>query len=404
MKFGILFFLFYCIAIDTVGQSGRLKIPLVSETNGLSAHKGYIVARTSSRWDMVKKLPKGCDSINSFLKRLKLPGLGSSVRSCDSLFILFVGNPPENNTVIIDENKNFDFTDDSVYKLDIKKQIEIFVRNFSYMICSPKKVIQRQIDLYFSFDPGNLVFNNEKEKASFVAVGLATYQKGQFKSKSGIEATIEVFMRTPALGYDNENTIIRLYENNLQTEKELKIGDIFYLGNKKYKLDKIDKFGTALYISQRGNRSTNELGIDSGFFAPNFKVSSLNGDQLNLKRFHGRYVLLDFWGTWCGPCIASIPGLQTLKANYPKLELISIAAETEKNVNKDSLQRATKKYGMNWNHVYQSFHVKKTLMNRFKINSYPTTLLIDPKGKIIFRGGSARMSNLFDMLQLIYKK
>lgn len=403
MKFILLFLIVFCFGIRSHGQLAKLKIPLAIETKSKSSHNGYLIARTTPRWDIIKNLPEGCDSLNSFLKRIKLPGLSHSVLSCDSLFILFVQKPSENSSIILDENKNFDFTDDTVYQIDAERQKEICIRNIPYNICTRKTMITKSIDLCLSFDPGDLVFKNEQERASFVAVGLATYLRGQFKERLNVSAEIAVFLQTPALAYDSENTIIKLLDIDSGKEKEFKIGDVFYLGNKKYKIKKIDKFGRTLYISKLGKRGSTENGVDSGYFAPNFRVNGINGEQIILKRFEGRYVLLDFWGTWCGPCIASIPSLRAMKVNYKDLELISIAAESEKSVSRDSLIRATKKYGMNWYHVYQSFSSKKSLMTSYKINTYPTTLLIDPKGMIVFRGGSAQMSILVDILKLIYK-
>jgi thiol-disulfide isomerase/thioredoxin len=55
-----------------------------------------------------------------------------------------------------------------------------------------------------------------------------------------------------------------------------------------------------------------------GDCAPDFTIKTLEGKELNLADFRGKYVLLDFWATWCAPCLAEMPNLQAIQDQYAK--------------------------------------------------------------------------------------
>ena len=66
-------------------------------------------------------------------------------------------------------------------------------------------------------------------------------------------------------------------------------------------------------------------GLEIGRPAPAFKLPDLNGRNVSLDQFKGKFVLLDFWATWCGPCRMSMPLLENFQKEYPdKLVLLAI--------------------------------------------------------------------------------
>ncbi|HMQ48299.1 MAG TPA: TlpA disulfide reductase family protein [Saprospiraceae bacterium] len=129
-----------------------------------------------------------------------------------------------------------------------------------------------------------------------------------------------------------------------------------------------------------------------GEIAPNFTANLLHGAPFELSDLKGRYVLLDFWGSWCGPCRAEHPALVALSRELENTPLkdaegfsiVSIAIESDEN----RWKRAIEQDGLYW-----SWHIMdKTTSFRFfnskiaqlyGVKSIPAKYLIDPKGNII---------------------
>jgi thiol-disulfide isomerase/thioredoxin/Tfp pilus assembly protein PilF len=115
-------------------------------------------------------------------------------------------------------------------------------------------------------------------------------------------------------------------------------------------------------------------------FASNFRITSVQGQELSLKQFAGKIVVLDFWATWCPPCRESVPELRELTSKYDpsKLVLISISADDEEDVWRQFIGDNK----MTWPQYRDS---DKRLINAFTVRAYPTYLVIDGDGVITNR-------------------
>jgi peroxiredoxin len=112
-------------------------------------------------------------------------------------------------------------------------------------------------------------------------------------------------------------------------------------------------------------------------FAPEFTATGLHGEQIALKNYAGKIVVLDFWATWCGPCVASVGDLKELVKKYPadKLVLISISADRSETPWRDFIERKQ----MNWTHIFDR---DGQIADDFKVHAFPTYMVIDGEGVI----------------------
>lgn len=126
-------------------------------------------------------------------------------------------------------------------------------------------------------------------------------------------------------------------------------------------------------------RSKASESIKEGALAPDWSLRTLEGKQLALKDLRGKYVLLDFWGSWCGWCIKGIPEMKKAYAkHHDKVEFVSIDCDDTETKWKVALQ----KYQMPWLQVKNE--KEDGVPDKYAVTGYPTKVLIDPNGKIVF--------------------
>ena len=113
------------------------------------------------------------------------------------------------------------------------------------------------------------------------------------------------------------------------------------------------------------------------------EVYNLQGDSLRLGTPPGRYTLIDFWASWCGPCRASFPHLRKVyEANREKIEFISVSLDK----NDSDWRKATDEEKLPWQQYCATPSFSRAIGKAYKITSIPTFLLIGPDGGIIFSG------------------
>ena len=114
-----------------------------------------------------------------------------------------------------------------------------------------------------------------------------------------------------------------------------------------------------------------------GIEAPVFTLNDINGKPLALTSLRGKYVILDFWGSWCVWCIKGFPQMKEYYAKYPdKFEILGIDC----NDTEEKWKAAVKKHELPWLHVYCPKESK--LLDDYGVTGFPTKIIIGPDGKI----------------------
>lgn len=115
---------------------------------------------------------------------------------------------------------------------------------------------------------------------------------------------------------------------------------------------------------------------------PAFSLPDASDQQISLDSFKGKYVLIDFWGSWCVPCIQAIPELKAVQNKYKdRLAVVSIALERP--TDREKWLRAIDRYGMTWTQVVQFADRKEGVTGLYNVIEYPTLLLADAEGVLM---------------------
>jgi len=137
-------------------------------------------------------------------------------------------------------------------------------------------------------------------------------------------------------------------------------------------------------------------------FAPDFSFTSQQGEYISLDDLKGKVVVLDFWGTWCPPCVESVPELRNLQKKYskePSFMLIGISSDGDEAAWRDF----TEKNRMVWPQYRDR---DRKIQNAFNIHAYPTYIIIDHEGIIRYQSTGfswARSGNLDDAIKKYVK-
>lgn len=134
------------------------------------------------------------------------------------------------------------------------------------------------------------------------------------------------------------------------------------------------------------DNSTQDITI--GSFAPEIKMESPSGKTLKLSSLKGKYVLIDFWASWCGPCRKDNPYMVEVYQKYSKAKFKSAKGFEIFSVSLDNTKEAWKKAidqdGLDWKyHVSDLKGWNSEAAKTYKVTSIPANFLINPSGKIV---------------------
>jgi peroxiredoxin/Flp pilus assembly protein TadD len=229
----------------------------------------------------------------------------------------------------------------------------------------------------------------KKQAQAYNLKGIALQALAEIKDQKKLQEAEAAFRQGLALGVDlpvlHYNLGFTLMQQNRDPEGVAEL--------KKY----VDLQSGGTYVEQARKLIENPRRAREAY-APEFSITTSEGEYIALEDLRGKVVVLDFWGTWCPPCVASVPSLRSLHkrlAKEPSFMMIGISSDSEE----ETWRAFTTKEKMVWPQYWDR---DRRVQRAFGVRAFPTYIVIDHEGIVRFRSSGTsweRTANLEDAIR-----
>ena len=320
------------------------------------------------------------------------------------------------DSITLDKEGNYAFRfiakQEGIYRLATEKDLEIIFVNDEENI-----QINADADNYQSYTIkgsknsnamlGFLIQYRKKDSSLFSTLfNLDALQKQNAKDSSIFWLQKQRISKINDLNEFVENNIISstspavIYYSlglSLRSMESAKVLAIAKAAAEKTKATPLVEFVALLSTQVQSN--TKAAAASVGNIAPEISLADPNGKIISLSSLRGKYVLVDFWASWCGPCRGENPNVVAAFEKYKNKNFTVLGISLDDN--KESWLEAIKVDKLNWQHISDLKKWESIVVGAYQIEGIPFNVLIDPTGKIIATElrGQALQETLAGVLQ-----
>ena len=242
-----------------------------------------------------------------------------------------------------------------------------------------------------------LGMNIGKQKLGLMIIPV--YRYGNFKTNQGDSFKAALFNHF-SQNYTEKNAFLVIIpvENKFSSSHpvQYRVHDTIYLNKQIFLFKGVSKRGDIIELEHIGNLDKN-FGIEEGNFALKMKSTDILNGQLIEIGSSPKFTLLDFWGTWCTPCIELIDELKKVNQKFSErnFQMVSIAFDDSEGKVQEYLNR----HEIEWTNLYDE-RKNSVIASKYKVTDFPTFILLNPEGKILIRGvGKEALQKIVAYLQ-----
>jgi len=287
-----------------------------------------------------------------------------------SLFLLTIDHKPvfilinDNNDIRISTDLNRNLRSPYISNSNATKSLYDFLNNFR----SKDSVLSRiyaQIDTLYTRNPNDSSIVVLQTKGTEELQRLVTFMK-EYIQKSNSPAAV-------------------FYALNVAASKNaMSMNDLETLAGQASERFK-EHSGLAVFkslIAQANAANSSEAAASwINKPAPDLTMNDVNGNPVSISNFKGKYLLVDFWASWCRPCRAENPNVVTAYNKFKNKNFTILGVSLDQN--KDAWVQAIKNDGLTWTHMSDLKYWESAAVSTYKFQGIPYNILIDPSGKVI---------------------
>jgi len=249
----------------------------------------------------------------------------------------------------------------------------------------------------------NIKYNSNKLVETLSFSGLGAITNNYYANKQRLQES-DNFLDLNTLYTLNEddfstkvNFISKTLDNLITNAQGL---DTTIIENEKKSNQQLLSFLTRTYAEKHEIFSK----LPKGKISPTFTYPDINGKNISLNSLKGKYVYIDVWATWCGPCTVQIPYLKKLEESYKDKNIAFVGLSVDTQENKSQWEAMVKQRGLKGYQVLADNDFRSNFVQEYYIKGIPRFILIDPEGKIISpdapRPSEPSLIELFDELNI----
>jgi thiol-disulfide isomerase/thioredoxin len=325
--------------------------------------------------------------------------------SCFINILLIIRN--NNRSFILDLNNNKNFTDDIVISDSfIMRNQRRDINDLTYFKTTNTKKYNDLKKIFENYQYKFYLLLNIFDNSP--AIDFFSFLDAEFIRESYKTVTFEKnyyfeFGSWMYNDFNNDFPLVMLKNNQDSTLFKPQFKESFLVGDKVFVIDSFDIENKKVLISNLGLNKNK--GINVGLYPPFIKgIDYRSKKTILINGFKNKnYHILDFWGTWCGPCKELTPNLIQLKKRNDslKLPINHISVANDKSI--EDVKSYISETKFNWTTVFDDrTKMEISIAKTFNVVSFPTFLIIDKAGKIIFR--DIGIPGFYKMEEFIQKK